>query len=249
MTATLAINEAVAWHDTECGVYAADLPLWERLAGRAPGPVLELGCGTGRVSLRLAAAGHKVIGLDRDPELLAALRERAGSDDRGHRTIQAEVTELSTARRFGLVAAPMQLAQLLDRAARQTMLGRVAAHLKPDGIAAFAVAELPSEPWHPSRESPPPAPDVREYEGWIFSSLPIAVEPDPEGVTIRRLRQLVSPAGVLHESQDTVRLMKLSPAGLEQEAHEVGLTMVERQEVAETADHLGSTIVVMELSR
>ena len=65
----------VVWHDLECGVYAEDLPLWRELAG--DGPVLDLGCGTGRVTLDLAARGIPVVGLDHDPVLLAALSARA----------------------------------------------------------------------------------------------------------------------------------------------------------------------------
>ena len=52
----------VIWHDLECGGYVEDLPLWRELAG--DGPVLDLGCGTGRVALDLAARGVPVVGLD-----------------------------------------------------------------------------------------------------------------------------------------------------------------------------------------
>ena len=68
---------SVAWHDVECGSYSADLALWEELAAHAGGPILELGCGTGRVTLRLGRCGHRVTGLDRDAVLLAAFGERA----------------------------------------------------------------------------------------------------------------------------------------------------------------------------
>jgi SAM-dependent methyltransferase len=54
-----------------------DVPFWRRLARRAGGPVLELGCGTGRVSLPLAKAGVAVVGIDRSAGMLARARLRA----------------------------------------------------------------------------------------------------------------------------------------------------------------------------
>ena len=71
------LDEAVVWHDVECGSYAADLPLWRRLAAERGGPVLDLGCGTGRVALDLAAQGHDVTGLDVEPALVAEFAARA----------------------------------------------------------------------------------------------------------------------------------------------------------------------------
>ena len=59
------------WHDVECGAYDADLPLWEELADEAGGPVLDLGCGTGRVALHLSRRGHRVLGLDTEASFLA----------------------------------------------------------------------------------------------------------------------------------------------------------------------------------
>ena len=59
-----------------------DVPFWRRVARQAGGPVLELGCGTGRVSLPLAKAGVDLVGIDRSGEMLtsAAPARRA---DRG----------------------------------------------------------------------------------------------------------------------------------------------------------------------
>ena len=71
------------WHDVECAAYTADLDLWRSLAADAGGPILDLGCGTGRVALDLAERGFDVTGVDSDPELVEALRARAR--DRGLR--------------------------------------------------------------------------------------------------------------------------------------------------------------------
>lgn len=53
-----------------------DVPFWRRIAAAAGGRVLELGCGTGRVSLPLARAGVDLVGLDRSDQMLARLRSR-----------------------------------------------------------------------------------------------------------------------------------------------------------------------------
>src|SRR5207244_3963878 len=71
----------VAWHDLECGGYRADFALWHELAQANPGPVLEVGAGTGRVALELARAGYAVTALDRDPALRAARGTRAARHD------------------------------------------------------------------------------------------------------------------------------------------------------------------------
>src|SRR4051812_23513965 len=142
-----AATAAAIWHDVECGSYGADLPLWEELAQRCGGPVLELGCGTGRVTLHLARRGHRVVGLDRDPDLLAALQQRA-SDFR-HSGVgpksdpAADLVEplLADARDFelespaSLVLAPTHLLQLLAGSAeRAESLRCIAASLRPGGI-------------------------------------------------------------------------------------------------------------------
>ena len=53
-----------------------DVPFWRRVARRARGPCLELGCGTGRISLPLARAGVSLVGIDRSAPMLARARHR-----------------------------------------------------------------------------------------------------------------------------------------------------------------------------
>src|SRR2546422_10042026 len=54
-----------------------DVPFWRRLAADANGPVLELGCGTGRVTRPLARAGIDIVGVDRSDAMLARAARRA----------------------------------------------------------------------------------------------------------------------------------------------------------------------------
>src|SRR5476649_1199857 len=53
-----------------------DVAFWRGVASAAHGPVLELGCGTGRVSLPLARAGVNLVGIDRSAPMLERARRR-----------------------------------------------------------------------------------------------------------------------------------------------------------------------------
>jgi SAM-dependent methyltransferase len=235
----------VTWHDVECAVYEADLGLWRELADTAGDPVLDLGCGTGRVALELAHYGHDVTGLDSDTELLAELARRA----RGHGlrvdTVCADARSFAMPGRFALAIAPMQVFQLMGGSeGRRAALTRVREHLEPGGMAAIALAD-PFEAVAPE-DSLPPLPDVREEEGWVLSSQPVAVRPGERGVTVDRLRQVVSPAGELAEELSSVHLDSVSAEELEAEAGIAGLKTAGRREVEPTNDYIGSTIVLLE---
>src|SRR3954452_9651924 len=73
---TSALNLEALWHDLECGAYAEDLLLWRALAREAAGSVLDVGAGTGRETLDLAARGVAVVGLGIDAALLKATDHR-----------------------------------------------------------------------------------------------------------------------------------------------------------------------------
>jgi SAM-dependent methyltransferase len=231
------------WHDIECGGYDADLPLWEELAEATDGPVLDLGCGTGRVSLHLARRGHEVIGLDLDEEMLAALAERAAGAPA--KAVVGDARDFETEDEFALALAPMQLLQLFgERAERVACLSCIAAHLRPDGKAALAIAEQVLAGANGGEVEM--VPDVREADGWVYSSLPLETVVDGERIVVRRLRQTVSPTGELSEEVDEVILRRLSAATLEEEAEASGLRPAGRQTVPATDDHVGSTVVVLE---
>ncbi|MGN6217770.1 MAG: class I SAM-dependent methyltransferase [Solirubrobacterales bacterium] len=229
------------WHDVECGSYEADLPLWEELAERHGGPVLELGCGTGRVALHLARRGHRVIGVDRDYDLILELAERAG--DLPVEPICVDALDLDLTDAAGLVLAPMQFLQLLRSSeSRVRCLRRIAAALRPGGLLAAAlVARLPRH-----QVGLPPLPDVREVDGWVYSSRPTGIGLVGRRLRLRRTRETVSPAGDLSTEFDEVQLLVIDPEELEAEAAPAGFVPAGRRLIRETEDHVGSTVVLLE---
>lgn len=233
-------NPAAIWHDAENGAYSADLTLWEELAAAAEGPVLDLGCGTGRVALHLARRGHETIGLDRDEELIATLAERA--QGLPLRPLVGDAQSFAVEGEIALALGPMQLLQLLAGSEeRVECLGCIAAHLTPGGRVAMAIVEsLPA-----AAEGPPPLPDVREVDGWIFSSLPLDAVDVGEEIVIQRLRQTVSPSGELSEEENEIRIRTLAADEVEREGAEAGLAPLGRRAIPPTDLHVGSTVVLL----
>ena len=90
-----------------------------------------------------------------------------------------------------------------------------------------------------------PLPDVREVDGWVYSSLPLTATLDDGAIAVRRLRQTVSPQGELSEELDEVRLRLISAEQLEAEARSAGLTPAGRHAIPATDDHVGSAVVLL----
>lgn len=235
----------VLWHELECGRYAQDLPLWRELAAEAGGgPILDLGAGSGRVSLDLARAGHAVVALDVDAVLLTALDERAATDGLTAETVQADARDFALARRFPLVLAPMQTIQLLDGPdGRAGLLRSAAAHLTTGGLLACALAD--AFEGFDAEHTEPPLPDLLERDGWVYASHPVAVRPDPGGTTIERIRQTVAPDGTRTAEGDAVRLDKLDADTLEAEGVAAGFAPAGRRFVEMTDEHVGSEVVLL----
>ena len=96
-----------------------DIPFWVDLAVRVGGPVLELGCGTGRVSLPVARRAERFVGIDRSPTMLARLRRRFRRARLGARAalVRGDIRALPFRKRFRFraVMAPYGMLQSLLR--------------------------------------------------------------------------------------------------------------------------------------
>jgi ubiquinone/menaquinone biosynthesis C-methylase UbiE len=132
-----------------------DVPFWRRVAGAARGPVLELGCGTGRVSMPLARAGVDLVGIDRSAPMLARARTRLTKSvtksptrqfTTALRLVRGDIRQLPFEdRTFRTVIAPYGILQSLIRPRDLTAtLGSVARVIAPGGT--FGIDLVPDVP-------------------------------------------------------------------------------------------------------
>jgi len=207
--------------------YRADLDFWLGLARQQGDPVLELGCGTGRVTLPLARAGFHIVGLDRDASRLAFLRSRLPPDpDLRLHLLQADMTRFRLASRFALVIMPCNTVSTLTAGERRALFRRVRAHLLPSGrFVASApnpslLAELP-----PSGE-----PEVEETFVHPGSGHPVQVSSawrrTPEGITIEWIYDHLLPDGGVERWTAVVAHSLIGPAAYQRAFEEAGLQLI-----------------------
>jgi SAM-dependent methyltransferase len=121
-----------------------DVDFWVAEAARAGGPVLELGCGTGRVLLPVARAGVAVAGLDASDEMLGRCRAKLAAEDEATRARvtlhRGDVRDFALGTTFAAVIAPFRIVQHLVTIDDQLRcLACVARHLPPGGRFVFDV--------------------------------------------------------------------------------------------------------------
>jgi SAM-dependent methyltransferase len=112
----------------------ADLAEW---LGRTP--LLDAGCGTGRVAIELVRRGHDVVGADLDPDMIAVARRKAP-----HLTwVVADLAALDLGRRFGVVMMAGNVLLFSRPQDRAAIVANLARHVAADG---FLVAGFSLEP-------------------------------------------------------------------------------------------------------
>jgi SAM-dependent methyltransferase len=132
-----------------CGTY------YRELARRVGGPVLELACGTGRLTIPIAADGHEVVGLDASPAMLRRARQKAESWSSGSRAPHAEadssdgldltflegdMRSFDLGRQFPLVIVSCNsLGHLITNDELKACFSIVLRHLAPGGLFAFDI--------------------------------------------------------------------------------------------------------------
>ncbi len=114
--------------------YREDIPFWLKKAHRYGGPILELGCGTGRVSIELARAGFEVVGLDIEESMLAQARCKSRELQLDVEWIKADCRNFELGRSFKLIIFPFNsLSHIVDQEGIESCLACVSHHLEHRG--------------------------------------------------------------------------------------------------------------------
>jgi SAM-dependent methyltransferase len=125
------------FYDPDLGDLDVDLGFYEQFAIRCGSPILELGCGTGRVLLPLARQGYRITGIDASAEMLERARAKIAAEELGERAIlaQQEMVKLDLGERFNMAFAALNsFAHLHTTEEQLQALAQVRHHLNPGGL-------------------------------------------------------------------------------------------------------------------
>src|SRR5882672_21378 len=120
----------------------ADLPFYLEEAKRTRGPVLELACGTGRLTIPIAQCGVEIVGLDQSASMLAYARTKASDAAVGGNIawVETDCRKFELGRKFALIFMPFNSMQHLhDHASLTALFGNVRNHLEDGGRFVFDV--------------------------------------------------------------------------------------------------------------
>jgi SAM-dependent methyltransferase len=132
-------TELIRIHHAE---YQQDIPFWTSLTENKD-PILEVGCGHGRVTLPLLDAGHQIIGVDIDSLPIQYLHdslEQKEPEIRDRALIfHEDIIGFQSDQRFGAVIIPCNTYSTFSRDKRRTMISKIYELLKPGGIFAASM--------------------------------------------------------------------------------------------------------------
>ena len=131
------MDAAARFFDADYDGYDEDLPILQAYAQRTGGPLLELGCGTGRLLIPLAKSGYNITGVDDSPRMLEIARAKAEAAGVSARVklVEAEYSgaPLEGPYRFAFIVMNTFL-HLESREAQVRALRHWHAHLAPGGL-------------------------------------------------------------------------------------------------------------------
>ena len=147
-------EQIARYYDLVHAQLSEDIGFILTLAGRTVGPVLELGCGTGRVLLSLSRAGHQVVGVDNSPAMLARAWQKLAPEVASGRVrlVEGNMTHFASGEQpFGLVILPYNTFMHLTPAGMGSTLKAIRRCLAPAGqlfidlANPFTIAQTPND--------------------------------------------------------------------------------------------------------
>lgn len=214
-------------YDLENPDFEPDGLMFLDIARQVGGPLLDLGCGTGRMTIPLAQHGLDVTGLELFPAMLERAKVKAG--DLPIQWVEADVRDFHLRRKFGLILEGGGVfMHMLTRTDQEAYLARVVEHLAPNGRFVVSIF-FP----HPNRLGT----ELEEKDWFTYQ--------DEQGRPVRvsgyetydELAQIKVETAVRHVSgadgEETVYVAPLSlrytfPQEMEALLHHAGLAVLER---------------------
>ena len=203
----------VETYDARTGGFPGEIDWWVRHAAAAGGPVLELACGTGRVTWPMARAGVPIVGLDLSPAMLRAAeskRDREPADaSRRVRFVRGDMTRFELDEAFALAIIPFRAFQaLLTPEAQRSSLTSIRRHLRPGGRLIIDLFD-PRLEWLLPDRSTPPVPDrprvTHPTTGNVVTIEVLERTNDPLRQVLRELWQFTETATATGRRDEIVR--------------------------------------------
>jgi SAM-dependent methyltransferase len=233
----------------------ADAEVMLRVVGGRQGSILELACGSGRITFPFLERGHHVVGLDYSPYMLELFRARLeeekedGSDYSGQvELIQGDMTDFNVGQTFDTIMLGANAVAYLDPAARASLFERVREHLNPGGSFLMTLIEFPgvedrTEPFETVVEIPTGA----DADIPMLLTLLDHVDPNENLRSTNFVCHRVADGAVTDTKIFTALSHVLPAARIASELEEVGLRVKQLHEVASEFGIQASFAVVPKL--
>lgn len=127
-----------AAYDQENNHYVGELPLLLEWAGKVNGPIIDLACGTGRLTLPLAKEGYQLIGIDVHKGMLEQAAKKAGKLNLDIQWLQQDCTNFQAGIRSPFIyMVGNSIQHFHTNEAQDQLLSSIKQHLQEDGIFIF----------------------------------------------------------------------------------------------------------------
>jgi len=223
------------FYDHVIGAQVADVGVLQRVMNVPPSTrILDLACGSGRVGMPLAEAGHHVDGLEISHDMLRLAEQKRSAlpaDVAARLTFRhGDMTRFELSERYGVVLiGATSISLLLEAEQRQGLFQCVKRHLEPDGKFVFDIVDLRGERWERIHNYL----DVWTHEsdtGEEFAIVGQVIVPGTRRFTFNVYREFVDWSGTTQRAIGTSTKVRLDPDELRQELSQAGLTIVSETE-------------------